>query len=67
MKFVVYRVNFVDFYYNTETEVTRGFNLLLGTTQLKLIPETWNSIFLLIRLLMMSLLTALIIKRISRR
>ena len=60
-------INFVDFYYNTETEVTRGFNLLLGTTQLKLIPETWNSIFLLIRLLMMSLLTALIIKRISRR
>lgn len=60
-------ISFVDYYYNDQIHFIRGFNLLLGTTLIKEIPETWNSIFLLLRLLMMSLLTALIIKRISRR
>ena len=64
---LVISITFIDFYYNTETKLARGFNLLLGTTPLNLVPETWSSMFLLIRLLIMSLLTALIIKRISRR
>lgn len=60
-------VCFIDYYYNNNTHFLRGFNLLLGTTPIVNIPETWNSIFLFLRLLIMSLLTALIIKRISRR
>ena len=42
-----------------------GFNLLLGGTKLNNIPELWGSTFILVRLLMMSLLTALIIRPLS--
>lgn len=59
--------SFIDLYYNSTLNLIRSFNLLLSGTALNKIPETWGSIFMLIRLLLMSLLTALIIKRISRR
>jgi len=65
--YIICFFSFIDLYYNTTLDLTRGFNLLLGGTKLINIPETWGSVFILIRLLLMSLLTALIIKRISRR
>lgn len=65
--FIIFLLSSIDLYYNFTFNIFRGFNLLLGGTKLGLIPEIWGSVFILIRLIIMSLLTALIIKKISRR
>lgn len=65
--YIIFIFSLIDLYYNSTLSLYNGFNLLLGGTKLNNIPELWGSTFILVRLLMMSLLTALIIKRISRR